>query len=265
MKSKPTRPVLSQVRAVLFDAVGTLLRAVPSVVSAYTAAAHDAGISISEAEVKQRLALAMQRDRSVGYAIDSLPAFLELPATSEPSEFARWQRIVAEVFELSIGQSEPLFRNLWQHFAEAKHWQLMPGAERLLEALLAQRQQGRLSALAIASNFDARLRPLCAALAPLAQFDALLISSELGYPKPDHRFFSEAEKRLKHASSEMLLVGDDFYCDVVGGLLAGYQVVWIAEEDPRVAERIASLPSGLHERLHVASDLSDVYDLLMLP
>src|SRR5579885_1317314 len=114
------------VRAVVFDAVGTLLHARPTVAEAYQAVGrrHGVALELDELRVRFRMAMAAEdrRDRALG------------GRTSEARELERWQRIVAAVFD-SLGDTRPLFDDLWQHFATPQNWQVDPSAAELIARL----------------------------------------------------------------------------------------------------------------------------------
>ena len=62
-------------------------------------------------------------------------------------------------------------------------------------------------------------------LAPL--FDEIIISGELGMHKPNREIFDYAAKKLGVSNEECIFVGDDVDSDVMGGLNAEMEVVWI--------------------------------------
>lgn len=241
------RPVA---KAILFDAVGTLLEADPPVAIAYRDAARSLGIELATSEVKSRLAAAMRRDRTVGFTGTGAAA-LQLPPTSEAIEHARWQRVVAEVFETSCELTEELFTKLWQHFADPASWRLAADARQVIETLVALQSDSR-PVIGLASNFDARLLPLCQALAPLEKLAPIFISSQCGYPKPDPRFFRHVEQHLGCRSDEVVLVGDDFYCDAVGAASAGWQVIWLAGDQVENRSLLRQLPEDVQHRVAIA-------------
>lgn len=256
----------SVAKAILFDAVGTLLEADPPVAIAYRDAARSLGIELETSEVKSRLAAAMRRDRTVGFTGTGAAAALQLPPTSEAIEHARWQRVVAEVFETSCELTEELFTKLWRHFADPASWRLAADARQVIETLVAlppetQSPDSR-PVIGLASNFDARLLPLCQALAPLEKLAPIFISSQCGYPKPDPRFFRHVEQQLGCRSDEMVLVGDDFYCDAVGAASAGWQVIWLAGDQVENRSLLRQLPEDVQHRVTAIERLAEVPETL---
>jgi putative hydrolase of the HAD superfamily len=195
---------------ILFDAVGTLLYADPPVIEVYHAAAGRFGSRLTADEIHHRFHAA--------FAAQQRPN----EPTSEPLERKRWQRIVAAVFDDVPDASGPLFEQLWQHFAEPQHWRLYDDVAPALDAL---RRRG--VRLGIASNFDRRFRAIAAGHSPLAACEHIFLSSEVGYSKPDPRFFAAVERELDSPPDQIVLVGDDARADFAGANAAGWQAVLI--------------------------------------
>ena len=203
------------IRAVLFDAVGTLIRPEPKVAEAYLSAARrfgaDRGLSSSQVEVRFHAAYARQEtlDRESGWVTD------------EARERRRWQDIVAEVFG-DPPQGPQLFDTLWDHFARAKNWALIDAAG---DKLAAARNAGLI--VGVASNFDARLRRILADFPRINQNvrENVFLSSEIGWRKPSPNFFRAIEAALRLSPAELLLVGDDEVNDCQAARAAG----WAAE------------------------------------
>jgi YjjG family noncanonical pyrimidine nucleotidase len=82
-------------------------------------------------------------------------------------------------------------------------------------------------------------------------FTAVLISEELGYSKPDVRFFTHACAALGLPTSDVLCVGVNPVADVAGARAAGIDACWYS---PSGREWTGPGPAPLH----VASDLLNV-------
>ena len=63
-----------------------------------------------------------------------------------------------------------------------------------------------------------------------AHFQASVSAHVLGVAKPDVRIFQAAAASVGVAADEVLHVGDDAALDVLGGLKAGMQTVWVNRE-----------------------------------
>lgn len=58
-------------------------------------------------------------------------------------------------------------------------------------------------------------------------FEVVLRAEEVGYAKPDPRYFAAAQKVAGLLPHQMLLVGDDLEHDVRGAQEAGWQAIWL--------------------------------------
>lgn len=197
------------ISCILFDAVGTLLEPHPPVAEAYWLAGRRFGSRLTKEEIAERFRAAWAKDsrRSL--------------ATSEAAERERWRRIVRAIFhELPAEAGEELFSALWGHFAQPNHWRLFADvapAWRDLSALGLP--------IGVASNFDARLRTIAAAHAPLATCQTWFISSELGWAKPESGFYAAVEAQLRLSPAEILLIGDDLENDVLAPRRRGWNTL----------------------------------------
>jgi len=210
----PPRPILrddcgrrdAHPNWILFDAVGTLIFPDPPVAEVYRAAGLRFGSRLAADEIPSRFRAALAASYS-----SCLP-------TSEPSERIRWQQIVGTVFDDVPDRCGELFEQLWQHFADPQHWRLFDDVAPVLKQL-----HGRGHKLGIASNFDGRLRQIVAGHPPLAACQPIFVSSEVGFTKPDPRFFAAIAQQLAAAPAEILLIGDDETADVVAARAAGWR------------------------------------------
>ena len=209
-------------QAVVFDAVGTLIHADPPAADVYHLVGWEHGSQLSRDEVARRLRAA--------FASSEGGAGLVREPTDEPRERHRWRTIVAAVID-DVPDGAAVFHSLWRHFAQPESWRLFDDVAHTLGELA---QQGY--RLAIASNFDRRLRGIVQANATLRRIERLFISAEIGYPKPDGRFFAEAQAQLGLPPQEILLVGDDWTNDILGARAAGWQTVWLSRKPTATAE-----------------------------
>jgi putative hydrolase of the HAD superfamily len=208
---------LPAVRAVFFDAVGTLLHPDPPPGEAYAAVGRRLGSRLGPAEVRRRFAAAFGAQEQLDIAHDL--------RTSEERELERWRRIVWTVLD-DVSDPEACFRELHAHFARPDAWRCAAGTA---EVLCALRDAGR--QVGLASNFDRRLRHLATALPALASIEDVVISSEVGWKKPSPRFFSALLERTGVPAGQVLIVGDDLDNDIVGGRAAGMQVLLFDPDD----------------------------------
>lgn len=202
------------IKAVFFDAVGTVLFPEPGVSATYTRLANRHGANLSEEIVRARLMPAYIKQEK----IDGQNGW----TTSEERERSRWSEIIAEV--LPEADVDACFRDLWDHYSTPAAWSVPDHAGDVFSALA---QRGLI--VGLASNFDARLEPLSAcypALAPLRE--RLVISSVVGHRKPGKRFFDEVIRLAGVAPEAILYVGDDQRNDYEGARQAGMEAVLLA-------------------------------------
>ena len=206
----------SSVRLVLFDAVGTLLHPQPSAGEAYYRAGRCWGSRCTRDEVHNRFAAALKQYMAGDDG-----------QTSEDIERQRWQRIVAAVFADIPEHTEAIFQQLWHHFADLRHWRLEPQLLKLWNACLNNGLE-----VGLASNFDRRLQTLCAQSPELARTPHVYCSSQLGFTKPDVRFYRGIEQQTGRRGAEILMIGDDRRCDFDGPRAAGWQALLWPFEPP---------------------------------
>ncbi len=200
------------IKAVMFDAVGTLMVPEPSVARAYFEAGKQFGSQLDEATLAARFRTAMAlEDRKDGERFGG--------RTDQCREYGRWVRIVDRVFD-DVSETEELFAVLWDHFASAANWRLRPDVAALWTAL-----RKRKLIVGVASNFDDRLVAICSHLAPLDKETHIFASSQLGWRKPAVGFFREIESRLGLAPEQLLLVGDDMLHDYTAAREAGWHAM----------------------------------------
>ena len=78
--------------------------------------------------------------------------------------------------------------------------------------------------IAVASNFDKRLRGIAEDLGLSEKLSEILISSELGFSKPNTKFYDAATERLgARDRSRLLMIGDTLRGDVEAAKESGWQ------------------------------------------
>ena len=58
-------------------------------------------------------------------------------------------------------------------------------------------------------------------------FDAIVVSGEVGFGKPDGRIYQAMLSRLGAAAQETVMIGDGLHTDVQGARAAGMKTVWV--------------------------------------
>jgi len=230
--------MLPGVRAVFFDAVGTLLHPEPAAPVVYAAAAARHGSRLDAAVIGQRFRAAFrdeeETDRRNGWRTD------------EQREVRRWRQVVGRVLD-DVHDPEGCFRELFQHFARPDAWRCDPDAAVLRELA------ARGLVLGLASNYDERLRSVLAGKPELRHLEHVVISAEVGWRKPAAGFFAAVCAAAGMAPEQIVLVGDDLGNDYEGARAAGLRAVLFDPRGrhpdvtgPRVS-RLAELPGLLQQ------------------
>lgn len=208
--------ICSKIRAVFFDAVGTLIHPTPSVSATYTRFANRHGASLTEETVRTRLKPAFIKQEQ----IDGNNGW----RTNELREYERWQQIMAEV--LPEANAETCFRELWHVYSTPEVWNVPDEVSEVLQELT-----GRGLKLGLASNFDARLHPLLNAYPAFNHVrDRVVVSSLVGHRKPGRLFFQEVIRIADCSADEILYVGDDRRNDYDGAIQARLNAILLAPQ-----------------------------------
>lgn len=206
------------IRAVLFDAAGTLIALREPVGESYSRIARVHGLEIEAWRVEDafRRVLAQAPPMLYPHA-----AAAEVPG----HERDWWREVVRQTF-LAAGSSQPLrnleacFAELWQHYSGSQAWAERAGAGSLLRRL---RERGLQTA--VVSNFDARLPELLRDLGLASQLDEIILPSQARALKPDPAIFAFALARLGVAAPEAAFVGDDLQRDIQAARAAGLRAL----------------------------------------
>lgn len=210
-------------RAVLFDAAGTLIEPREPVGETYARAARAYG---GKGGTPARVEDAFRE------TLRSMPEMLFPGCTLEKTlELERdwWRRVVRSTFEragvqIVAADLERCFHGLFAHYARPDAWRLAPGAADVLAEI---RRRGLLAG--IVSNFDRRLLPILQGIGIGDLLDTVVLPFDAQAAKPDPRIFRFALARLGVEPCEALYVGDDAVQDVGGAEAAGIAALDVAE------------------------------------
>ena len=201
------------IRAILFDAAGTLFFLTGTVGDHYAYVGREVGLDLDA----QKLESAFHR------AWQQMPRRPAIDAPRENDDKGWWRQLVTRVFDkvapsLSELDRDNFFEVAYEHFAEPGVWELYPEVPEVLEELQPRFQ------LAVVSNFDGRLRFILQNLGISKFFSHIFISSELGADKPDPEIFRRALKIMHLDANAVLHVGDDAERDWKTAAAAGLSV-----------------------------------------
>ncbi len=194
--ARDPEPAPPRLRALTFDAVGTLFVPHPGVGQIYAEVASACGLERDAGELEAAFAPAFA----------SVRARWRVPYGANEEDARRFW---AAVVEGTFGEALPyeLACELYDTFARAQRWRILPGAREALELA------GRLGlSVAVVSNFDCRLHVLLAELA-LGPFSAIVTSTMVGAAKPDPRVLLGACTRLGVPPGAVLHCGDSAHED----------------------------------------------------
>ncbi len=206
------------IRAVLFDAAGTLIELCEPVGESYARVARDFGVALPAWRVDDAFRRVFARAEPMVFP-DAAPGEVEA------LERGWWHGIVRSTFLAAdstqrFSDFDAFFERLYAVFSEPGSWRPRAGALELLREL---RTRGL--ATAIVSNFDRRLPGILADLGLAPWLDAIVLPADAGAAKPDRRIFALALARLGVAASEAVYVGDDEDRDVAGARAAGLEAI----------------------------------------
>lgn len=200
-------------KAIFFDAAGTLFYLTNNVGHHYAIVAEEIGLKLD----------ADKLDRAFVSAWNQMPKRPSIDGPRENDDKGWWRALVDLVLDqvapsLSEIDRDNFLEIAYEHFAEAGVWEVYPEVVDVLEKLQPQFW------LAVISNFDGRLRFILERLGISKFFQHVFISSELGADKPDPEIFRRALKFSRLKPDQVLHVGDDAERDWKAASSAGLSI-----------------------------------------
>jgi putative hydrolase of the HAD superfamily len=217
-------------KAIFFDAVGTLFYLTKTVGDHYALVGSEVGLTLD----------AHQLDRAFYTAWKQMPPRPAIDGPRENDDKDWWRQLVELVLDqvapsLSEYDRDNFFEIAYEHFAEIGVWELYPEVVDVLEKLQPRFQ------LAVISNFDGRLRFILEHLGISKFFAYLFISSELGVDKPDPEIFRRALKFMILKPNQVLHVGDDLERDWKVATAAGLSIFRLDRQKNSLCDLLAML------------------------
>jgi putative hydrolase of the HAD superfamily len=218
------------IKAIFFDAVGTLFRLTKTVGDQYAYVGGEVGLDLD----------AQNLERAFHTAWKQMPQRAAINGPRENDDKGWWRELVNRVLEqvapsLSEFDRDNFFEVAYEHFAEVGVWELYPEVRGVLEELQPRFQ------LAVVSNFDGRLRLILRHLGISKFFTHLFVSSEIGADKPDPEIFRRALRLIALKPIEVLHVGDDAERDWEAASAAGLLIFRLERPKNSLRDLISAL------------------------
>ncbi len=194
----------AEIKAVTFDVGGTLIKPWPSVGHVYAEVAARHGKKFPAAVLDQRFAKAWRAQKQFNHGR------------------GEWGALVAQTFA-GLWEFPPdgeFFSQVYDRFKEPEAWRIFDDVRPTLDALAARGIN-----LGIISNWDDRLLPLLTRMGLAKYFETIIVSCDIGFPKPSPVIFEHSAKKLGLPPQNILHVGDSPEQDVTGAKGAGYQAL----------------------------------------
>jgi putative hydrolase of the HAD superfamily len=223
--------VAARYKALLLDALGTLLRLDAPGPQLRRELVERFGVRVSEAEATAALAAEIRYYRA------------HLEEGRDAGSLAGLRRRCAEVLRGALPASDELSRpgvdELTDALLNSLHFTAFDDASGAIEAARAAGLR-----VVVASNWDVSLHDVLARVGLTPLLDGIVTSAEVGARKPAAAVFESALRLAGAAPSQALHVGDSVDEDVHGALRAGIEVVLLSRdgrEAPAGVRRISSL------------------------
>ncbi len=221
-------------KAIFFDAVGTLFYLTKTVGDHYAIVAAEVGLKLN----------AKKLDAAFYSAWKQMPPREAIDGPRENDDKDWWRELVDLVLKEAAPTIDELDRDnffevAYEHFAEAGVWESYPEVVDVLEQLRPH------LALAIVSNFDGRLRVILERLGISKYFRHVFVSSEIGADKPDPEIFRRALEFLEVQPRDTLHVGDDPERDWRAATDAGLSIFQLDRKKNSLRDLIPLLRGGL--------------------
>ncbi len=224
-------------KAIFFDAAGTLIRLTKSAGQHYALVGQRQGLILDPAAL----------DRAFARVWKEMPVRPATGAPRDDDDKGWWRDLVECLLNRVSPAIDPLdrdtfFEAAYGHFAEAGVWELYPEVEEVLAAL------GPRFELAVLSNFDGRLRMILEQLGLSKYFQHVFLSSELGADKPDPLIYRRALELSGFSPNEVLHAGDDPKRDWAAAEGAGLEIFRLERPKNSLRDLLPMLRARMNRR-----------------
>ncbi len=157
---------------------------------------------------------------------------------SPEAERRIWRRIVESTLarDCPAEKLDTVFNDIYNRFATAECWRIFDGACETVQAL-----KSRGYPVYLLSNADPRFRSVFQDLGIDRLFQAMFISSEIGFEKPHPGIFEHVENTTGHRPGELLHIGDSDFHDG-GARTRGWSVCILGQEIDCLNDLLDLLP-----------------------
>jgi putative hydrolase of the HAD superfamily len=221
------------IKAIFFDALGTLFYLTRTVGHHYALAGTEVGLTLDP----------RQLDDAFYSAWKKMPHRVAIAGPRDNDDKGWWRELVELVLaqvapSLSEFDRDNFFEIAYEHFAELGVWELYPEVRGVLKQLRPHFQ------LAVVSNFDGRLRFILQHLGISKFFTHIFISSEIGADKPDPEIYRRALKLIDLKPDEVLHVGDDPERDWEAATAAGLSIFRLDRPTNSLRDLVSNLTTN---------------------
>jgi len=207
---------MPKIRAVVFDAGGTLIYPADPVGETYARFAKSHGFRLSSETV----------DIAFREAMKSSCPREKVTIPTDGNDRKWWKQVVRRSLPDSAFPEtkafEAFFEEVYLYFAKPEAWGVYPEVTEVLEDL---RDRGL--DMVVLSNWDQRLHAVLDGHGLGEWLPQRFISAELGWEKPDSAIYRHVAETMRLSPESFLSVGDDAKNDVEAPRKAGWKAVQI--------------------------------------
>ena len=234
-------------KAIFIDIDDTILDYIPCCREAFDCAMEALHESSSDALFELFFSISGRLFSEAKHGLHTVAEVMEL----YPKEFIEAVRSQYSVFRnqpesQQIDTFKHAFRAAW-----GKTHTLVPDAKETLEAL----HQKGYRLFAASNSFGHLQRSRLKHAGVLQFFEDTYISMDIGYDKPDIRFYEEALRRCGLAPQDVLMVGDSMTTDILGAQAAGITSVFFDRRGELTSERMNELTTEGLVVIHTLPEL----------
>jgi len=142
-------------------------------------------------------------------------------------------------YRLGISLNICEFDTRWEEIKKNldNYWLPFDGVHQALDEL-----KGQSVDLGIISNWDDTAREVLDSANLTGYFEPIIVSSEVGYAKPDPEIFNIALKKAGTGAGDCLYIGDNYYDDALGSRTVGISALIINRFGTLGVEEIENCP-----------------------